>query len=92
MCCIVSSESNLKLCISFIFIGIGFSLKYSLSLNVIPIVEDNECFSQFKHLPIMFINNWQDVTVPMLKDKIPQYIGKKFDLSVLDINYWRKII
>ena len=63
-----------------------------LSLNVITIVEDNECFSQFKHLPIMFINNWQDVTVPMLKDKIPQYIGKKFDLSVLDINYWRKII
>ena len=63
-----------------------------LTFKVVPVVEDSECLSQFKHLPILFINNWQEVTPKMLLDKVDHFMTSKFDFAMLDIEYWRKII
>ena len=63
-----------------------------LLLKVVPVVEDSECLSQFKHLPVLFINNWQEVTPKMLLDKVDYYMTSKFDFAMLDIEYWRQII
>jgi hypothetical protein len=71
-----------------------------LFLRAMPIVLKHEALSQFEDLPILFVDNWDEVTVDFLKDKLPEsrlllkkYYDKKFDnLKVTDINFWKKII
>lgn len=60
-----------------------------LALGAVPVVENHICFEQFKHLPILFIDDWKIVTPAFLK---------KNDLTVTSdppeimIDYWKKII
>lgn len=60
-----------------------------LLLKTIPIVKKHPCFNQFSHLPIMYINRWEDVTIDLLRsdksffEKIPEE---------LSIEYWIKKI
>lgn len=72
-----------------------------LALNTIPVVEYHECFSQFKHLPILFINNWNDVTPEFLKKQGDFVLSKYADtdyttfkdpIKELDIEYWKTLI
>jgi hypothetical protein len=59
----------------------------------VPIVEDHECFSQFKHLPILFIKDWNTITVPFLKDAFNQYKDSfKKPINELYKDYWQALI
>ena len=62
-----------------------------LYLRATPIVEYHECFSQFKDLPILFVDNYSVVTPEFLTKQTIHLqhtnINKKLDLS-----YWRNII
>lgn len=58
-----------------------------LYLRSIPIVIDHECFSQFKHLPILFVRDWSEVTIDKMREfaslmSVPEII------SELDIKFW----
>jgi len=66
----------------------------ALYLRAVPIVKYHESFSQFKHLPILFVNSWEEVTIPFLKEKSKDYINKPemFDIPLLDIDYWKQLI
>ena len=66
----------------------------ALFLRTVPIVKYHEAFSQFKHLPILFVNSWEEVTIPFLKEKSKDYINKPemFDIPLLDIDYWKQLI
>lgn len=60
-----------------------------LYLRTVPVLIDHPCFSDFKHLPILFINDWNEVTIDFLRE---QY-GKFKDMfnepiKELDIKYW----
>ena len=61
-----------------------------LYLESVPIVEYHECFSQFKHLPILFVDSYRDITKDFLKQKIDIfYPFSKYNLEILDLNYWK---
>jgi hypothetical protein len=64
----------------------------SLYLNAVPIVKYSECFSDFKDLPIMFINDWEDVTITGLRQNIQNYKIEKFNNEKLNFDYWKKLI
>jgi hypothetical protein len=65
----------------------------ALYLRCVPVVKEHEAFSQFKHLPILFINRWEEVTIDFLKTKAIIYQNsEQFDIPLLEIDYWRKKI
>lgn len=66
----------------------------ALFLRTVPIVKYHEAFSQFKHLPILFVNSWDEVTIPFLKEKSKDYMDKPeiFNIPLLDIDYWKQLI
>jgi hypothetical protein len=66
----------------------------ALYLKCVPIIKEHEAFSQFKHLPILFVNCWKEVTIEFLKSKISMYLNneKLFDIPLLEINYWKEKI
>ncbi len=65
----------------------------SLYLRTVPIVKRHEAFSQFKHLPILFVDSWEEVTLPFLEQKSMEYIDPiMFDIPLLEIKYWYNII
>lgn len=65
----------------------------SLYLRTVPVVKRHEAFSQFLHLPILFVDSWEEVTLPFLEKKSKEYINQNiFDIPLLEIEYWRKII
>lgn len=63
-----------------------------LKLRTIPIVEYHECFSQFTHLPILFIDSWERITPDFLRANVSMLDNFKTPLPELDIEYWRNII
>jgi hypothetical protein len=64
----------------------------SLYLNTVPVVKYSECFSDFVDLPILFINDWNDVTVTGLRQNIQNYKIEKFNNDKLKFEYWKKLI
>lgn len=63
-----------------------------LALGSIPVVEKNIAFEQFKHLPILFINDWKSVTLNFLEKNL-SYTNKFSEhIPELYISYWNKII
>jgi len=63
----------------------------ALYLKTIPIVKYDECFSQFKHLPIFFIERWEDVTVSLLREKA-RSLDVNWNIKELDLDHWKKSI
>jgi len=57
-----------------------------LYLNAIPIVKNNVAFSQFKHLPILWVDSWEEVTIPFLRSKITTI--NSVDIKELDFKFW----
>jgi hypothetical protein len=64
-----------------------------LYFKTVPVVQYHECFNQFSHLPILFINNWEDVTLNFLEEKY-SLIKEKFNhpIKELSIQYWKEKI
>jgi hypothetical protein len=63
-----------------------------LKLKTIPIVEYHECFSQFTHLPILFIDNWERITPDFLRSNLSMLESVRKALPELEIDYWRNLI
>lgn len=61
-----------------------------LSLKTIPVVEDHECFNQYKHLPILFIKDWNEVTIEFLRKNTEMINMFDNKINELDLNYWRQ--
>jgi len=65
----------------------------SLLLRCSPIVLSNESFSEFKDLPILFVNSWEEVTLDFLKSNVYKYSAMfNNDITQLIIEYWDKKI
>lgn len=60
-----------------------------LYLKTIPIVERDSAFKDFEHLPILFVNDWNMVTLEFLMSKVNML--KMFDNPVpeLTMSHWR---
>ena len=60
-----------------------------LYLGVIPIVKENKAMSFFKDLPILFVDNYDNIT-PEFLEKIyeEKFKNKNFNLKKLNISFW----
>lgn len=63
-----------------------------LYLRTIPVVKFHPVLSQFKEFPILFVDDWNEVTIDFLKSKLS--IQTKFDtkLDKLSFNFWKNLI
>lgn len=63
-----------------------------LYLKTIPIVEYHPGFIQFQHLPILFIKDWNEVTISSLRSKINMMHRFFLDIKELNMQYWKQLI
>jgi len=64
----------------------------SLYLGKIPITKFHKNFSIFSTLPIMFVDNYFQISEDMLNNFITKFSSNSYSLEMLDIGYWRKKI
>ena len=64
----------------------------SLYLGVIPIVENHVHNLQFQDLPILIINDWNNINKEYLEKIYQEFKNKKFNLEKLNLKYWEKEI
>jgi len=64
----------------------------TLYLRSIPIVINCKAMNQFKDLPILFVNNWNEVTEEFLNEQYEIIHSKTYPLYKLKISYWYKFI
>ena len=63
-----------------------------LYLGVIPIIEKSIPMNYFQDLPILFVDNYDIISVEYLNEKYKEFQNKSFNMDKLSINYWRKKI
>jgi hypothetical protein len=65
-----------------------------LALRTVPVVLNHEAFSQFKHLPICFVEKWEDVTITFLKEQKEKYSNTDWDMihNYMQIENWENQI
>jgi len=61
----------------------------ALYLRTIPVVRASTAMDEFKDLPILFINKWEEISYDFLNKKYEEMISKDYDLSKLKISYWK---
>ncbi len=67
----------------------------AIYLGCIPIVILDDGFKQFIDLPILFINSYAELfsmTEEQLNNIWFEYIGKRWNYNILNINYWTEYI
>ena len=63
----------------------------TLYLGSIPIVKDHITHRTFKHLPILFVKDWNEISEEFLKEKYEEIHSKEYDFSILKMEYWEKL-
>ena len=61
-------------------------------MGSIPIVIYEETHHLFNDLPILFINDWSEITEEFLNEKYDEYNKKSWNLEKLKIEYWTNFI
>ena len=64
----------------------------SLYLRSIPIVKKCIGMEQFYDLPILFVDDWNNITEDFLNEKYHEIINKEYPLEKLKIDYWLNLI
>jgi hypothetical protein len=65
----------------------------SLYLGSIPIVKYEKSYhDNFLDLPILFIEDWDQITEEFLNEKYEQMINSEWNMSKLNISYWEQEI
>jgi hypothetical protein len=64
----------------------------SLYMGAIPIVKYHPTYEYYEGLPILFINDWDEISEDFLEKKYKEYTNKKWNLEKLKISYWYQYI
>lgn len=64
----------------------------AIYLRSIPIVKKSVPMSHFGELPILFIDDWNQITEEFLLDKLDEFKCKKFDMSKAKMSYWKTLL
>lgn len=64
----------------------------ALYLGSIPIMLKNNVSNNWKDLPVLLIDDWEQVTESFLNEKFKEYQERDFDYRKLDFKYWSKRI
>ncbi|AGE48340.1 exostosin [Paramecium bursaria Chlorella virus AN69C] len=60
----------------------------SLYLRTIPIVKKHIAMEQFTDLPILFVDDWENITEEFLNEQYEIIMNKDYNLDKLKIDYW----
>jgi hypothetical protein len=63
-----------------------------LYLKTVPIVRYHHAFEQFKDLPILFINSWDDISLEFLAEKKEMIESFNVKHQRLEFKYWQSLI
>jgi len=64
----------------------------ALYLRTIPIVRNSIHMREFKDLPILFIDKWDDLRYINLRDKYEEMMSNQYNLGKMKISYWENRI
>jgi hypothetical protein len=62
----------------------------SLYCRTIPIVRYENAYRNFRDLPILFVNDWSEVTEELLHTKYEQFLATEWNYSKLRASWWGK--
>tara|TARA_B100000003_G_scaffold208705_1_gene229950 strand:+ start:1998 stop:2837 length:840 start_codon:yes stop_codon:yes gene_type:complete len=86
----IKELSRHKFCISPRGSGVDCHRTWEcLYLGVIPIVEKSVQMNYFQDLPILFVDNYNNIDVEFLNKMYDFFTNKSFNLDKLNINYWK---
>ena len=60
----------------------------ALCLGCIPIVKSSPIDALFEDLPVMIVENWNEVTAEKLKSVLSDFKNRKFNFNKLYMKYW----
>jgi hypothetical protein len=60
----------------------------ALSLGCIPIVKRNPFSDLFQNLPVLIVDDWGDINLPMLQDALSRYEKPQLNKQELTLQYW----
>ena len=63
-----------------------------LYLKTIPILLNSSAFKQFQDLPILFVDRWEQITIPWLREQFKSITKFDFNNEKLRLSYWKKFI
>lgn len=64
----------------------------ALLVGSIPVVKSSQLDSLYSDLPVLIIQDWNEVTEEFLNEKYEEITAKQYDLSKLYVEYWFKKI
>lgn len=64
----------------------------SLYLGTIPVTKYHHTFSTSSDLPILFVNNYDEISEELLQNYLQKYNKSKFNFEKLNNNYWCEFI
>jgi hypothetical protein len=64
----------------------------ALALGCVPIVKKYPFSDLFQDLPIVMVDDWNEVTEPFLRDCHSKLQSREFDYSKIMLNYWKSKI
>ena len=64
----------------------------ALILGSIPILKSKEFVNMFKDLPVLFVEDWNQITQQLLDDTIENFKNMTFNYDKLTLDYWRQLV
>lgn len=64
----------------------------ALCLGCIPIVKTSPLDSMYNELPVLIVNDWNDITIELLQKTVDEYKGREFRYEKLTLKYWMDMI
>lgn len=64
----------------------------ALYMGAIPIVKTSACDEMYKDLPVLIVQDWEDITEEFLNSAWNEMSLKKYNLEKMDIQYWHQRI
>jgi len=62
----------------------------ALCLGCIPIMKKSQISHLFEDLPVLIVENWEDISENLLESTIKDFKAKKFNFEKLLLSYWTK--
>jgi len=88
-CDYIEDLSKHKFCISPRGNGVDCHRHWEcLYLGVIPIIEKSPEMKDFEDLPILYVDNYNEINVDYLNQIYEEFQKKKFNMTKLNLKYW----
>jgi hypothetical protein len=62
----------------------------ALILGSIPIIKSKEFVKMFEDLPVLFVNDWNEINQQLLDDTIDRFKNRVFNYDKLTLKYWKE--